>query len=79
VPSNDVRADCLHWGWLRGDVYLNPLDLVGHERVRLLPLFSVPAVGDAEGFRLALPYAGWHPLLTLVRSAETRTTRARSP
>lgn len=34
-------AACLHWGWLRGDVYLNPLDLVGAERVRLLPLAGV--------------------------------------
>ena len=30
---------CLHWGWLRGDVYLDPLDLVGAGPVRLLPLW----------------------------------------
>jgi murein DD-endopeptidase MepM/ murein hydrolase activator NlpD len=29
---------CLHWGLLRGDVYLDPLALLGLERVRLLPL-----------------------------------------
>lgn len=30
---------CLHWGWLRGEVYLDPLELVGAGPVRLLPLW----------------------------------------
>jgi len=30
---------CLHWGWLRGEVYLDPLRLVGSGPVRLLPLW----------------------------------------
>jgi murein DD-endopeptidase MepM/ murein hydrolase activator NlpD len=30
---------CLHWGWLRGEVYLDPLGLVGGGPVRLLPLW----------------------------------------
>lgn len=43
---------CLHWGWLRGETYLDPLRLVGGgpRPVRLLPLllpvplpFGVPA------------------------------------
>jgi murein DD-endopeptidase MepM/ murein hydrolase activator NlpD len=29
---------CLHWGLRRGDVYLDPLMLLGLGRVRLLPL-----------------------------------------
>lgn len=29
---------CLHWGWLRGTTYLDPLRLVGAGPVRLLPL-----------------------------------------
>ena len=29
---------CLHWGLRRGNVYLDPLVLLGHGRVRLLPL-----------------------------------------
>ena len=29
---------CLHWGLLEGDVYLDPLSLVGAAPVRLLPL-----------------------------------------
>ncbi|MGC9666342.1 murein hydrolase activator EnvC family protein [Planosporangium sp. 12N6] len=31
-------AGCLHWGLRRGEVYLDPLVLVGRGRVRLLPL-----------------------------------------
>lgn len=34
---------CLHWGWLRGDVYLDPLQLVGVRPVRLLPLWGAGA------------------------------------
>jgi murein DD-endopeptidase MepM/ murein hydrolase activator NlpD len=30
---------CLHWGWIRGDTYLDPLLLVGAGPVRLLPLW----------------------------------------
>ena len=43
---------CLHWGWLRGTTYLDPLLLVGAGPVRLLPLGSG---GPA--------YAGWRPRL----------------
>lgn len=31
---------CLHWGLIEGDVYLDPLTLVGAGPVRLLPLFG---------------------------------------
>ena len=31
-------AACLHWGLRRGDVYLDPLALLGLGRARLLPL-----------------------------------------
>lgn len=34
---------CLHWGWLRGTTYLDPLLLVGAGPVRLLPLGQEPA------------------------------------
>jgi murein DD-endopeptidase MepM/ murein hydrolase activator NlpD len=33
---------CLHWGLRRGDVYLDPLALLGLGRVRLLPLTDPP-------------------------------------
>ncbi|WP_435744674.1 peptidoglycan DD-metalloendopeptidase family protein [Nocardioides sp. SYSU DS0663] len=39
---------CLHWGWIDGETYLDPLDLVGAGPVRLLPLWrAAPAAGRA--------------------------------
>jgi murein DD-endopeptidase MepM/ murein hydrolase activator NlpD len=32
-------AACLHWGLRRGEVYLDPLDLLRPPRIRLLPLY----------------------------------------
>ena len=43
---------CLHWGWLRGETYLDPLDLVGGGPVRLLPLWRDEPVARAPA-RLA--------------------------
>lgn len=44
---------CLHWGWLRGEVYLDPLRLVGAGPVRLLPLWRMlPAPGLLGGLGL---------------------------
>jgi murein DD-endopeptidase MepM/ murein hydrolase activator NlpD len=34
---------CLHWGWIRGETYLDPLRLVGLREVRLLPLGGLQA------------------------------------
>jgi murein DD-endopeptidase MepM/ murein hydrolase activator NlpD len=54
---------CLHWGWLEGETYLDPLRLVGLGPVRLLPLWGgapVPATGTAA--RLPTAYAAWLPL-----------------
>lgn len=36
--SHCLPAACLHWGLLRGSLYLDPLALLGLEQVRLLPL-----------------------------------------
>jgi murein DD-endopeptidase MepM/ murein hydrolase activator NlpD len=58
-------AACLHWGWLRGDTYLDPLGLVGHGPVRLLPLWrdSPVALRGAPAAPAARPtvspYASW--------------------
>jgi hypothetical protein len=40
--SHCLPAACLHWGLLRGEDYLDPLSLLGLERVRLLPLDGPP-------------------------------------
>ena len=57
---------CLHWGWLRGDTYLDPLDLVGGGPVRLLPLWrdeplSAPAPESPRPFSPTHPQ--WRPAL----------------
>ncbi len=38
LGSHCLPGACLHWGWLRGEVYLDPLILLGARPVRLLPL-----------------------------------------
>ncbi|WP_121252936.1 M23 family metallopeptidase [Nocardioides ferulae] len=57
---------CLHWGWLEGETYLDPLRLVGGGPVRLLPLWrDAPVVVSALP---RSPYAHWRPLHALVRA-----------
>jgi len=69
---------CLHWGWLRGETYLDPLGLVGSGPVRLLPLWRDEPVSRRESSTsTAWPALAWlqpysHVLLSL-------TALARSP
>lgn len=65
VPASHCfpRA-CLHWGWRRGDTYLDPLDLVGGGPVRLLPLWRDEPASSASGWRPPVhPYAAWSPVV----------------
>lgn len=43
ASSHCFPRACLHWGWLRGATYLDPLRLVGTGPVRLLPLSFLPS------------------------------------
>lgn len=62
--SHCAPRACLHWGWLRGETYLDPLRLVGAGPVRLLPLWrDDPVARSPATVPLRLPYAGWRPLL----------------
>ncbi len=36
-PDGHCAQTCLHWGLLSGDLYLDPLHLLGLGQVRLLP------------------------------------------
>lgn len=79
LGSHCLPRACLHWGWLRGETYLDPLLLVGAGPVRLLPLWRDRPV-DAERARGSWPsgsvappppWSDWVPLVaqTLVRLA----------
>lgn len=60
---------CLHWGWIEGETYLDPLRLVGYGPIRLLPLWRADPVqpaGPLTTARLPPSYAGWLPLFLLL-------------
>lgn len=74
--SHCFPRSCLHWGWKRGDLYLDPLMLVGGGPIRLLPLTranpglpgvrpaGVPADRpDAAGRSSHACSAGWSPAM----------------
>ena len=71
VGSHCFPRACLHWGWIRGETYLDPLRLVGGGPVRLLPLAGLPSDDGGAVPALALPrtspYAGWTPPAAAVR------------
>ena len=59
-PGCPVAA-CLHWGLRRGEIYLNPLLLLGPLQVRLKPTRSVSAPGggpDADTVASSRPSLG---------------------
>jgi murein DD-endopeptidase MepM/ murein hydrolase activator NlpD len=55
--SHCLPAICLHWGWIRGDIYLDPLLLVGGGPVRLLPLWQGPPASPVPIPVPAQPFA----------------------
>ena len=61
---------CLHWGWLRGETYLDPLDLVGGGPVRLLPLWRDEPLSAVATPVQTFPISGYSlwpsPLLRLL-------------
>ena len=62
IGSHCAPAACLHWGWLRGGTYLDPLLLVGGGPIRLLPLGVSPAGDRPLGWSAPTsPYAAWRP------------------
>jgi len=61
LGSHCFPRACLHWGWLRGETYLDPLLLVGAGPVRLLPLWRDQPVDGASRPGTAPPWASWRP------------------
>ena len=67
--SHCFPTACLHWGWIEGETYLDPLRLVGAGPVRLLPLDGLPTPSTptlAPWRPLPTPYVDWQPLLRLL-------------
>ena len=58
--SHCLPRACLHWGWLRGKTYLDPLRLVGTGAIRLLPLWGGQqvAAGRPHGL-MPWPASSW--------------------
>lgn len=63
VGSHCFPRACLHWGWIRVETYLDPLDLVGAGPVRLLPLWRSEPVPAGPRSATGPAYAGWRPPL----------------
>lgn len=61
VGSHCFPRACLHWGWLRGETYLDPLDLVGGGPIRLLPLWRDEPLPAAATPVQTFPISGYSP------------------
>ncbi len=64
--SHCLPRACLHWGWLEGETYLDPLRLVGAGPVRLLPLWRDDPVSMPMPVIARPAYAGWRSPLQLI-------------
>lgn len=73
--SHCAPRACLHWGWLEGEDYLDPLRLVGDGPVRLVPLDGLSG-GAAALPRATPPAAAVEPS---PRRAATAPTGASHP
>jgi murein DD-endopeptidase MepM/ murein hydrolase activator NlpD len=74
--SHCFPSVCLHWGWKRGETYLDPLLLVGGGPVVLLPLWREAPV--ARSAIPALPYAGLLRRLQILPLGAHEMGRSRS-
>lgn len=66
--SHCAPRACLHWGWVEGETYLDPLRLVGAVPVRLLPLWrdlplDSPGPMTTPDVLPSLRLSGWRPVL----------------
>jgi murein DD-endopeptidase MepM/ murein hydrolase activator NlpD len=56
LPGHCGPRPCLHWGLLRGSVYVDPLSLLRPVQVRLLPVWGVPRSGHGPLPPAPMPY-----------------------
>jgi murein DD-endopeptidase MepM/ murein hydrolase activator NlpD len=70
---------CLHWGWRRGDTYLDPLLLVGGGAIRLLPLWTGSDDTSTTPLPVAPPVTPPFAPLALLRTLRPRAGLALPP
>jgi murein DD-endopeptidase MepM/ murein hydrolase activator NlpD len=56
---------CLHWGWIEGETYLDPLRLVGAGPVRLLPLWRDEPAGSVAARSYSISRTGSPPMFAV--------------
>jgi len=71
------RIACLHWGLLRGNVYLDPLSLLDAGPVRLLPLAGSGQAGEPRPG--AAPVPAGRPTIGLSLTVATAAAAQASP
>ncbi|TDD11120.1 M23 family metallopeptidase, partial [Nonomuraea diastatica] len=61
-PTDHCQESCLHWGLLRDTRYLDPLLLLGHAPIRLLPFWQADSAASPEpsGHHGSPPPSGLH-------------------
>jgi murein DD-endopeptidase MepM/ murein hydrolase activator NlpD len=72
ASSHCFPRACLHWGWLRGETYLDPLLLVGGEPIVLLPLWR-----SASGATASVPPLPYAALVSSLRARSATRSRLR--
>ncbi|NEA35165.1 M23 family metallopeptidase [Streptomyces sp. SID13031] len=62
--SHCTPATCLHWGLLQANIYLNPLALLPHRPIRLLPLAPTPSFRNSAVLGVTTQSLAPHPSIT---------------
>lgn len=82
-PGHCGPVACLHWGALRGRSYIDPLSLVAARRIRLLPVWGVPAPSTSAPAVEPLPLPpeapSGDPAPVVVAAIVVRVTRRPPP
>ncbi|MEV1171109.1 peptidoglycan DD-metalloendopeptidase family protein [Nonomuraea sp. NPDC049784] len=80
ASTGHCQESCLHWGLRRGTHYLDPLLLLGHAPIRLLPFWPMNqnAFGPVDADTLGQPAAGSEITLALSQHQSGSPTAPRS-
>lgn len=80
VPgSHCFPRACLHWGWIEGETYLDPLRLVGAGPVRLLPLWRDDPVSYSTSRTGSPPMFAVHVVKSVTELGKVSCTENQQP